>query len=127
MKYLIFFFLFFLGACSRTTSIANHSKAVETLVFHQYCLSDKFCTDSLLIRVLHSSDFQIKKFRSETSFVKIIINPIDVEKSSDQEIIEQFLLSLEAYNYYDSKVGQRLLYWTQYAFFDLLYLQRHQV
>lgn len=122
MKYLIVFTLLFLEACSSRVipiTIENEAnKANEVLVFHQYCLSDKFCTDSLLIQILNVPDNQFTSLHTDTIFKKIIVEPIVVEKSTNQEIVRQFLLSLEAYNYYDSKIGQRLLYWTQYAFFD---------
>ena len=60
-----------------------------------------------------------QKYTQDTVFTRKIIKPLTVKNHSDSVVVAQFLLSLEAYNYYAlGAESKRLLIWSQYAFFS---------
>ena len=115
-------FLSFIGVIliSCSPKVGYHNKIpVLHNVYNQYCFASGFCTDTLFIRFVDSFGNSFpQQYTQDTIYTKKNIKPLDVNNQNDLEIIEQFLLSLEAYNYYAlGAESKRPVIWTQYAFF----------
>jgi hypothetical protein len=73
------------------------------VIYNNYCFSHSGkCTEDLLIRVISKSPYSAEE---EKIIYSTEIKPIKVKTSTDQEIIEMFLQSLECYNYISQAAG----------------------
>ncbi len=124
MQYLLSLAIILIGiSCSISEKVKNNQplpvdKATWSMEYNQFCFSSGFCTDSFLIRFIHSTEYNSKiETKPDSLFLRVNILPKEVKNSSDSLIINQFLLSLKAYNFY-GKVRKPSVIWTQFTFFQ---------
>ena len=93
MKKLIFYpgimLFLFLGCFTSKNEVKFKS---ETQCYKRFCFENGACTDYRLYTFIHNKEKYEKKYET------INIEKIDPNSSSDQEMIAQFILALDAHN-----------------------------